>query len=130
MREKIVFFILGALLATLAYLAGNMNNAKAEDRTIDGDLIVKGQLTVSGGTLLIHNQSAERFPGRPINVIFISVDDEKAGIGIFNAFEENELGPKAKSELRLQAFDKGSIIQFKGRYGLNSWFLSSNKSIE
>ena len=130
MRDKIVFFILGAVLATLAYFAGDMNNAKAEDRTIDGDLIVKGQLTISSGTLLIHNQSAERFPNRPVNAIFMTANDQKAGIGIFNSFQENESGPKAKSELRLQALDKGAMIQFKGKHGLNSWFLSSNKSVE
>ena len=46
MRDKIVFFILGALLATLAYLVGNMNNAKARDNLLEVERLKVGILKV------------------------------------------------------------------------------------
>lgn len=64
MREKIVFFILGAVLATIAYFVGNVNTVTANDElvvrrltvsdrlillgdaAIDGRLVVKGRIEV------------------------------------------------------------------------------------
>jgi hypothetical protein len=58
MRDKVVFFILGALLATIAYFAGDMNKAGARDHFQEfEDVLVKGDLIVSGGRLVIHNDS-------------------------------------------------------------------------
>lgn len=131
MRDKIVFFIFGALLATLAYLAGNMNNAKAQDRTIDGDIIIDGKLTVTG---ILSVSSGQVFIGNtldsPENGVTIGVYDEQAQIGIGYGFQRDQLGFKQKSGLTLRADNNGARITLSGKYGQDTWFLSSNKPVE
>ena len=53
MRDKIVFFILGAMLATVAYFAGNANKVDA-----DGELVVK-QLTVTDSLILLGDAAVD-----------------------------------------------------------------------
>jgi len=53
MRDKIVFFILGAVLATLAYYIGSESNASA-----DGELVVK-QLTVTDSLILLGDAAVD-----------------------------------------------------------------------
>jgi hypothetical protein len=45
MKDKVVFFILGALLATLAYFAGDMSDVKAKN-----EVVVARQVTVEDGS--------------------------------------------------------------------------------
>ena len=50
MKDRIVFFVLGAVLATIAYSAGDMNQATGQSGTkeFDGDVSIKGHLHVEG----------------------------------------------------------------------------------
>ena len=54
MKEKIVFFILGGLIATFSYLTGDMTNAKAkEELEVFQDVVIMGKLIVAGGELVV-----------------------------------------------------------------------------
>ena len=52
MRDKIVFFILGALLATIAYLAGDLEMLTAEDKTLELEQLRVNNLTVTDGIIV------------------------------------------------------------------------------
>ena len=79
MRDKVVFFILGVLLATIAYFAGDMNRAGARGHFQEfEDVLVKGDLIVSGGRLVIHNDPP--FSEDIDNYIEFQVDKETSAI--------------------------------------------------
>ena len=132
MRDKIVFFILGALLATLAYFAGDMNDAKAKDEVVIGDLDVTGNLTlagslrVGGGTILLTNRDdiSQR--------VTITASDKQASIILDNQIDPNTLG--SKSALYLSAYTVDGVgvsaadIVFV-ESGEKKWRLSSDKPI-
>lgn len=52
MRDKIVFFILGALLATLAYFAGDLEPLTAEDKFIELEKLRVNSLMVKDSILV------------------------------------------------------------------------------
>ena len=52
MRERIVFFILGAVLATIAYFVGNANNVDADIKTGRYNLLVVDELVVKSKILV------------------------------------------------------------------------------
>ena len=54
MKDRILFFVLGAVLATAAYFAGDMDKAGAQEETmvIDRDLLIRGELIIEGGVLI------------------------------------------------------------------------------
>lgn len=136
MRDKIVFFILGALLATLAYFAGDMNNAKAKDEVVIGDLDITGNLTlagslkVGGGTIFLTNTDdiSQR--------VTITADDKQAAIILENQVDPNTLPNTvgSKSSLYLSAYTideidvSGAGIVFV-EDGEEKWRLSSDKPI-
>lgn len=81
MRDRIVFFILGAVLATIAYLVGDLETLTAEDKVTELDtlrvnrLLVKDGITVGG----IGKKS-----------IVILVDDESAKISLLGGTVPSE----------------------------------------
>ena len=93
MKDRIVFFILGAVLATLAYYAGSENNVDA-----DGELVVK-QLTVTDSLILLGDAAVdgrllvnERFevglePNKPR--IMMEVDSNQAQIIVTENADED-----------------------------------------
>ncbi len=56
MKDRIIFFLLGGLLATISYLAGDINNINAQhdqNRNIfEKDVLIKGNLLVKGITYI------------------------------------------------------------------------------
>lgn len=90
MKDKIVFFVLGAVLATVAYFVGDMDNLSADseigsmefDTVVVENLYVKDKLTVSeyvGAADLLRE-----FP-----CIVISADRKAASIAITSALNVN-----------------------------------------
>ena len=55
MRDRIVFFVLGALLATIAYFAGDMNNLSAQGEVTHIEKLSVGELTVDK-TLIVGDE--------------------------------------------------------------------------
>ena len=52
MREKIMFFVCGAIIATLAFIIGQVSNPQAQETktvTTFEEVIIKGKLTVGDG---------------------------------------------------------------------------------
>lgn len=52
MRDKIVFFILGAVIATIAYLIGDLETLTAEDKNVELDLLHVNRLVVKEGMVV------------------------------------------------------------------------------
>lgn len=62
MRDKIVFFILGATLATIAYLAGNVGHLVAQERIAQVENITRfDRIEVS--EIVVKNENGEIFIG-------------------------------------------------------------------
>ena len=85
MRDKIVFFIFGAVLATIAYLVGDLQTLTAEDKVTELDtlyvnnLIVKDSIGVGG-------------IGK--NFIYIGADDEIAQITLHSSHSPHDDAPR------------------------------------
>ena len=132
MRDKIVFFILGALISTLTYFAGDMNNVKAKDEVVIGNLDITGNLTlagslkVGGGTILLTNTNdiSQR--------VTITASDKQAAIILDNQIDPNTLGSKSALYLSAYTVDEvgvnGADIVFV-EAGEEKWRLSSDKPI-
>ena len=125
MRDKIVFFIFGVVVATLAYFVHDMNSATAQEKTIVEDLIVTGTLLVKSGNVIVTN-------GLDVsNAIKLEVDDTGARMGLINGLTEE--ASNAKSTLFLTAETKNdkssSRIILQGEAGQDFWSLYSNKPI-
>lgn len=89
MKDKVVFFILGAVLATFAYIAGNVSHVKAKDETTVDNLIVNDKLILRGdatihGTLKVIKTVAV---GDDLNnpYVIINANPETAGIMVTNS---------------------------------------------
>ena len=52
MRDRIIFFVLGALLATFAYFAGNVDIGAADDELVVRRLTVSDQLILLGDAVI------------------------------------------------------------------------------
>lgn len=87
MKDRIVFFVLGAVLATIAYFAGDMNQATGQSgiRVIDENVSIKGNLHVKG-FILIGDSSK-----RPDNSIVLTPGGEKPkeGPAILLSYEKD-----------------------------------------
>ena len=120
MRDKVVFFILGALLATIAYFAGDMNKAGARDHLQEfEDVLVKGDLIVSGGRLVIHNDPP--FSKDIGNYIEFQVDEEASAI-IMITGKGQEPGDMTASSVSIKSTMMADLkpvagIQLTGDYG-------------
>ena len=137
MKDRIVFFILGAVLATLAYFAGDMNTADSQvvngvhkgDLTIDGELNISGTVTVGGGRLtvmyldddyidsLIRNQKPVI-----INGIHLNVSEKNAAITAAYGLKTDK---SVVSEVFLVAGEDetGGVsgIALTGKVGKDTW---------
>lgn len=86
MKGKIVFFLLGATVATIAYLAGDMNltadNSMPEE-VFEGNVVIKGGLLVRGS--IIVNKSFEGGPS-----VQLMADDKKAVIATLGTGQGDE----------------------------------------
>lgn len=126
MRDKIVFFILGVVVATLVYFFHDMNNATAQEKTIVEDLLVTGTLWVKSGNAIVTNGLDTS------NAVRLEVDDTGTRIGLINGLTED--GSNAKSTLFLTAETKNnkssSRIILQGESGQDFWSLYSNKPIQ
>ena len=109
MKERIVFFVLGAVLATLAYFVGDINNIYAQNDTavFDGDVVVNGSLYVKGGQFTVEHH----LPGKKYNVVSIRADENGT---IINQFLEIGSGKSLRKKTRLSGWslqkDGSSLI--------------------
>ena len=120
MKDKVVFFILGALLATIAYFAGDMNKAGARGHFQEfEDVLVKGDLIVSGGRLVIHNDPP--FSEDIDNYIEFQVDKEASAILMITGKGQNP-GDITASSVSIKTTMMANLkpvaaIQLTGDYG-------------
>ena len=76
MKDKVVFFILGALLATIAYFAGDLETLTAQDKITELDHLRVNHLQVKDAIMV--GDIGKKF-------ILISADNEFAGISLHGA---------------------------------------------
>ena len=127
MRNKIVFFILGAILATIAYHIGDMEKVDADSPTVFQDVWIKGDLVVSGGAIIVEDVlDSEQYPKSSIQ---LRVSEGNAGISIVNSRSEIPETPAASGlVLMANTGDDGesySAINLSGNHDKNSWNLWS-----
>ena len=95
MRDRIVFFILGAVLATVAYFAGDMDKAGAQDglKILNGDVLINGQLIVAGGMINVQDNLQLKTPIDQVKgVVSITADSKGGTIKIFNGTRDKVTG--------------------------------------
>lgn len=76
MKDKVVFFILGTLLATIAYLAGDLEMLTAEDKTLELEQLRVNNLRVTD-TIIVGDTGKK--------IIMIKADNELAQISLHGA---------------------------------------------
>ena len=114
MRDKIVFFILGALLATIAYLAGDLETLTAQDKTLElqtlrcKSLFVDDVLTVG-----------ERSDGATIKLMTLDGADKTAWIKLDGKSAQIQLNGQTNAGINVDA-DDTAAIHVKDSNGLNS----------
>ena len=105
MRDKVVFFILGALLATIAYTAGDLETLTAQKEPTEfppvvSDLIVKNRLAVLGNDgeyiLMGPDQNGGmriilKGKGEDVPKILLRVDEDSGLIGIDQGKDANNV---------------------------------------
>ena len=134
MKDRIVFFVLGAVLATVAFFVGDMDKATAQDSTriIEEDVIIKGKLTVAGGELLIkYNPTLVKKDHELDSSISILTTDRAASIMLQNG-PINRRTRKHKSSLTIIALDMDngegrSVIELAGKYEKDKVSIWSNR---
>ena len=111
MRDRIVFFILGAVLATVAYFVGDMNKAGAQDgeTTFDGNVLINGTLIVAGGSIQIQdNPHLMKNVDELESLISIVADHDGAAIALYNG-PSNETDEYASNiVITARTTDRGS----------------------
>lgn len=86
MRDKVLFFLLGALVATVAYLVGDIDTITAEERTgATLDFLKVKDLLVEEG-IVIGNENKENQ-----GFIVIAIGDTGAEMGIYAGDEKPSL---------------------------------------
>ncbi|MDE0323662.1 MAG: hypothetical protein OXN27_07035 [Candidatus Poribacteria bacterium] len=71
MKDRIIFFVLGAILATIAYFVGDMRNVSAQNETAFFDNVeVLGHLSVRGSIVVQHH-----LPDNKINLVIIEATE-------------------------------------------------------
>ena len=84
MKDRIIFFVLGAILATIAYFVGDMSKVSAQNgRAVFDELVVRDKLTVYGRTTVLEGLAVNgsifvthQLPENKVNVISITADKE------------------------------------------------------
>ena len=124
MKDRIVFFVLGVVLATVAYFVGDMDKADAQSGTkvFEGNVLIKGQLTVNSGRAIIkYDPFNLDDPAKTLSSITFLSDTKGASILLTNG-PQNRRGEKP-STVMLSATkheEKGddyAFISLTGRYG-------------
>jgi hypothetical protein len=130
MKDRIVFFVLGAVLATVAYFAGDMDKAKAQGPEIfEGDVVIKGGLLVAGGKLIvIENPFLIKGADEVESAVSINADEDSASLALYYNGPVN-IGKSASSvELIATNISDGSYvssIRLSGEYEKDVWSLLS-----
>ena len=76
MRDKVMFFLLGAVLATIAYFIGDLETLTAEDKITELDFLRVNRLVVKDSIAVGDTGGS---------VIVIMADNERAEISMFGA---------------------------------------------
>ena len=79
MRDKVLFFILGVVLATFVYLAADMANITAKERMGEFELLLADQIIIKD-RLFVHNSMDENSPA-----ILLSIEDSVARLHLNSA---------------------------------------------
>ena len=111
MRDKIVFFILGAVLATIAYLIGDLETLTAENKVTELDPLYLNNLVVKDHI---------RVGGLGKKSIVIGIENEIAHISLFGATlpaeESDFINAMTESPiLRLTADGNAALITAKSQ---------------
>ena len=110
MRDKIVFFILGALLTTIAYFAGDLETLTAEDKITELEELRVNILRVNDA--IVVGDIGEK-------IILIATTNESAEIKLYGAEKPNNPGNSAdfmnnignKPSISLKAISDGAMIK-------------------
>lgn len=134
MKDRVVFFILGTIVAILAYFVGDLENTTATNdlQVFDSDVLINGTLTVASGRLqVMDNLDIRKDISELESVVSIATDSEGANILLFNGPHKQELeGFASQLSLYARTMSNGksfSAIRFKGEYGKDNWMLWSFK---
>ena len=68
MKDRIVFFVLGAILATIAYFVGDMNNLSAQGDVTRIEKLSVGEITVDKTLVVGNNEDYSKIEGKSISV--------------------------------------------------------------
>ena len=129
MRDKVVFFILGAVLATCAYFLGNMN-LTAEDEvdvtrfedilagTITVDNIVVKDTIVSKGTCQVYDTLLVGRKDRDGGIVLFTDETGKAVIGVHSP---NLPNPVSDMSFIIDSLGVNVFIKAAGRERLYSF---------
>ena len=111
MRDRVVFFLLVAIVATVAYFVGDMEKVDAQDNSrIFDNVVIKGELVITGGKLVVEDN--ENLNNRNANTfgvivsdghVLVTIDNHKGAIRagepsseiIIAALEDEEVGSAA-----------------------------------
>ena len=81
MRDRVVFFLLVAIVATVAYFVSDMEKADAQkDLEIFDNVVIKGGLLITGGKLVVENPKR----GKVNNRFAVTVVDNHVSITLDN----------------------------------------------
>lgn len=98
-RDRIIFFVLGCLLSTIAYIAGDIDNINAQDtqdkKIFDQDVIIRGRLLVMGSAYIFNEETRA------------STHLEGGELIILSDYQESDKHPS----LRLSANNNGASLQ-------------------
>ena len=98
MKSKIAFFLLGAMLAIGSYSIGDLT-ANTKERVFDEDVIIKGNLSVSG-TVLVSTGFTEEKLGPSIQLTAVeSKDGTYAQISLLNGLDLNDVNKIGRSSI-------------------------------
>lgn len=110
MRDKIVFFILGALLTTIAYFAGDLETLTAEDKITELEELRVNILRVNDA--IVVGDIGEK-------TILIATTNESAEIKLYGAEKPNNSGSSGdfmnnignKPSISLKAIGDGAMMR-------------------
>ncbi len=136
MKDRIVFFVLGAVVATVAYFAGDMDRADAQgrDRFFGGDVFIKGRLTVSSGEFFVTYDPRDTHDMAKIDSSVGIIAGEDSASILLNKGPYNSLTEKFPASLILTINETNeskvySIISLAGDYDRDIYHISSNDGL-
>lgn len=114
MKDKIVFFILGALLATIAYLAGDLGTLTAHDETLELQSLRCKSLFVDDILIV-----GEKEDGATITLMTLDGTHKTAWIKLDGKSTVLQLNAQINAGINVDA-DGAAAIHVKGSGGMNS----------